>query len=104
MEEVGYDRSVTDEGARAIHDAVAGLAPALADARPVERWADIRPISDDSLPILGPDPELDGLFYATGHGRNGILLGPVSGHITAALVTDAESGVEWEAFSIRRFS
>ncbi len=104
MEEVGYDRSVTDEGAATIHDAVAGLVPALADARPMERWADVRPISADALPVLGPDPEVDGLFYATGHGRNGILLGPISGRITAALVLDGESDVEWHAFSIRRFS
>jgi glycine/D-amino acid oxidase-like deaminating enzyme len=31
-------------------------------------------MTPDGLPIVGPDPELDGLFYATGHGRNGIFL------------------------------
>ncbi len=103
MEDAGYDRTVTDEGTVAIHDAVAGLAPALRDARPAERWADVRPISADNLPILGPDPELDGLFYATGHGRNGILLGPISGRITAALVMNEEPDADWAPFGIGRF-
>ncbi|MCK6530556.1 FAD-dependent oxidoreductase [Myxococcota bacterium] len=35
-----------------------------------------RPFSRDDLPLLGPSSVLEGLFYATGHGRTGILCGP----------------------------
>ncbi|MEJ2185739.1 MAG: glycine oxidase ThiO [Gemmatimonadota bacterium] len=104
MAEVGFDRTVTEEGVRTIHDGVAQLVPALADRRPSERWADVRPLSDDALPILGPDPELDGLVYATGYGRNGILLGPISGSIVADLVLTGESEHDWRPFSIQRFA
>ncbi len=103
MEEVGFDRSVTDDAATTIHRAAAGLVPGLRDARPAEHWADVRPISADSLPILGPDPDLDGLFYATGTGRNGILLGPIAGRIVAKLIVAGETDVDWEPFGIRRF-
>lgn len=103
MEEVGYDRSVTEAGAEAIHVAGAGLVPGLRDARPTEHWADVRPVSDDTLPILGPDPALDGLFYATGTGRNGILLGPLSGRAVAELVLDDTTDVDWTPFGIDRF-
>lgn len=103
MEEVGHDRSVTEAGAAAIHEAAASLLPGLADARPAEHWADVRPLSADTLPILGPDPDLDGLFYATGGGRNGILLGPIAGGIVADLILDADPDVDWTPFGIRRF-
>lgn len=104
MEEVGYDRSVTDDGARAIGATVANLVPGLDGARPMEHWADVRPLTEDGMPILGPDPELDGLVYATGHGRNGILLGPISGRITAAAVLDEAPPHPWEPFGIGRFT
>ena len=103
MEEAGYDRTVTPAGVAAIHQAATGLVPRLGVARPAERWADVRPISQDSLPILGPEPRLGGLFYATGAGRNGILLGPISGRIVADLVMDGHTDVDWAPFAIERF-
>lgn len=86
MEEAGFDRSITEEGRRTILRTCQGLVPALGDPGPSEHWADLRPLSADGRPILGPDPDLDGLFYATGHGRNGILLGPATGDVVADLV------------------
>lgn len=103
MEEVGHDRTVTDTGAAAIHEAAAALVPGLANARPTEHWADVRPLSADTFPILGPDPGLDGLFYATGGGRNGILLGPISGGLVADLIMDRDPAVDWAPFGIERF-
>jgi glycine oxidase len=104
MADVGFDRTVTEAGVRTIHDGVAELVPGLAARRPTERWADVRPLSDDTLPILGPDPELGGLFYATGYGRNGILLGPISGSIVADLVLTGTSEHDWGPFAIERFA
>ena len=40
----------------------------------------------DGLPIVGAAPEIDGLWYATGHGRNGILLAGITGLIVSQLV------------------
>jgi glycine oxidase len=78
------------------------LLPALAAAEPVERWADLRPITADGLPVIGPDPDLDGLHYATGYGRNGILLGPLAGRIVAELISTGESAWDAAPFSARR--
>lgn len=103
MEEVGHDRTVTEAGAAAIHEGAASLLPRLGDARPAEHWADVRPLSADTFPILGPDPELHGLFYATGGGRNGILLGPISGRVAADLIMDRDPEVDWAPFGIDRF-
>jgi len=37
------------------------------------------------LPVIGPSSVVQGLVYATGHYRNGVLLAP----LTAQLVADA---------------
>ena len=103
MEDVGYRDDVTDEGRAVIIESVLDLYPELEDARIVERWAGLRPITPDSWPILGPDSSLDGLFYATGYGRRGILLAPAATEILADLVLDGHSPQEWEPFSIERF-
>ena len=77
-EEGGFDLEVGDPGQTRLRSGAIRLVPGLADAPVVERWAGLRPGSPDGLPILGPDPELEGLCYATGHYRNGILLAPVT--------------------------
>lgn len=102
MEEVGFDDSTTEAGEEALAGAASALIPALGDAPVVEKWAGLRPISADGWPILGPEPDLDGLFYATGHGRNGILLAPLSGRIVAELVLEGRSVVHGEAFGVER--
>jgi glycine oxidase len=84
MEEVGFDASVSEQGKRAVRAGVERLVPGLAASRITERWAGLRPVSADGLPLVGPDPDLEGLWYATGYGRGGILLAPLLGELLAA--------------------
>ena len=49
-----------------------------------ELLAGLRPARPTSRPVLGPSPALDGLVWATGHYRNGILLAPVTADLVAA--------------------
>jgi len=103
MEEAGFDRSITEDGMQGIHESVTKLVPALKGLQPMERWAGLRPISADRLPIIGPDPDLAGLFYATGYGRDGILLSPLAGSIVADLATGREPEFDWRPFRPDRF-
>jgi glycine oxidase len=104
MEDVGFDRSITDAGLQAIHESASELVPALAGLKPLERWAGLRPVSADSSPIIGPDPDLDGLVYATGYGRDGITLAAVTGSIVADLALAGDSPLEWWPFRPDRFA
>ncbi|MGD2067831.1 MAG: FAD-dependent oxidoreductase, partial [Gemmatimonadota bacterium] len=103
MEDVGFEAAVTEEGRDALVDAATSLIPALEHARIVESWAGLRPISADRWPVLGPDPALEGLFWAAGHGRNGILFAPLVGRSVVDLVLDGHSEVAWEPFAVTRF-
>ncbi len=86
VEEVGFQPGVTGEGVQALLEGALRLVPELGKAPLIELWSGFRPGSEDGNPILGPDPDLEGLFLATGHFRNGILLAPLTALILGALM------------------
>jgi glycine oxidase len=86
MEFAGFDASVTAQGIERILACLATLCPPLSGVRPTRTWAGLRPVTPDGLPIVGAAPGIDGLWYATGHGRNGILLAGITGLIVSQLV------------------
>jgi glycine oxidase len=54
--------------------------------------------------VLGPCAEIEGLFYATGHYRNGILLAPITGELIAGAVVDKMVSTSLSIFSPDRFN
>jgi glycine oxidase len=102
LENAGFEKNVTREGIRGILAAAAQLAPAVASAKIVETWAGLRPDTPDHLPILGAC-EVGGLFFATGHYRNGILLAPITAKNIADWITNGNSAGDLSAFSPLRF-
>ncbi|MGH3389450.1 MAG: FAD-dependent oxidoreductase, partial [Actinomadura sp.] len=87
QEELGYDTTVTAGGLWGLLRDARELIPGLTELQFTEVSAGLRPGSPDNTPILGP-AALPGLFLATGHFRNGVLLTPVTGEVMAeALVT-----------------
>ncbi|NBI29312.1 glycine oxidase ThiO [Chengkuizengella marina] len=81
-----FDRKVTVDGISTLLDKAKRLLPDIVNAEWEKTWAGIRPQTADSIPYLGEHPEWQGLFIATGHYRNGILLSPITGEIIADLV------------------
>lgn len=103
VEEVGFRTGPTPAGIAAMLAAGLELVPGIADLPMTETWAGFRPGTPDRLPILGAAPDVDGLFYACGHFRNGILLAPVTAEVIADLVTGTEPTVSIDAFRAERF-
>lgn len=104
MESVGFDSAVTPDGLRHILAVARTILPALVEQHPRRSWAGLRPVTPDGLPIVGPDPELEGLWYATGHGRNGILLAGLTGEVLADLLLDGETAVDIGSWLPDRFA
>jgi len=67
-------------------------------------WAGLRPYPSDGLPVIGAVPGREGLYVATGHGRMGITLGPITGKLTAQVILEGAAPRELEPFRIERFS
>ena len=102
VEEKGFDDTVTAGGVMALLDAAWRAIPAVEELPIDEIWVGHRPGSRDDAPILGPGP-LDGLFYATGHHRNGILLAPVTADAMARLILDDVVDPAIRPFGLARF-
>lgn len=103
LEDAGFDKHVTTAGIRKILDGVLELAPALATATLVDFWAGLRPGTPDNLPILGPT-DIRGLYMATGHYRNGILLAPATAKLLSEWVLGRAPSLATGVFSPLRFS
>jgi len=101
MEERGFDTTVTAGGLYELLRDASELVPGVHELIIEEMAAGLRPATPDNAPVLGRDGELEGLVWATGHHRNGILLAPATG----ALVAGALDGDDVPpAFSARRFA
>ena len=85
LEDRGFDKAVTCEGLHQITGMAMAMVPNLKLARLSQTWSGLRPASGDNLPLLGAASP-PGLFFATGHYRNGILLTPITAEIICALM------------------
>ncbi|MDQ6894722.1 MAG: glycine oxidase ThiO, partial [Acidobacteriota bacterium] len=101
-ERVGFRKEITAGAVRDLIAAACRLVPSLSAARFAGAWAGLRPGSADGLPVLG-ESAVPGLFFATGHFRNGILLAPVTARLMSAAV-EGSPPAELNAFSPTRFS
>jgi glycine oxidase len=102
-EERGYDTVPTAGGVYELLRDMSEVVPGVLELEIEELLAGLRPATPDNLPAIGHGT-LDGLLWAAGHYRNGILLAP----LTAELIADAACGEplpEWAALADpRRFA
>lgn len=103
VEDVGYEKQVTAGGVLGLLAGVTAAAPSLAQAALLETWAGLRPLAADDLPLIG-ETDVEGLFCAVGHYRNGILLTPVTAEIVRCLVRGWPPPCDIAPFSPKRFS
>ena len=104
VEDVGFEAAPSGPAIAGLRAAAAELLPATAHMEEVERWSGFRPGSPDDLPILGADAHVRGLYYATGHYRNGILLAPVTADALAELIVTETMPAQIAPFTVERFA
>jgi glycine oxidase len=104
MEDAGFRPEVTPAGVASVLSAALSLCPALLRAKVRRTWAGLRPMMPDGLPVIGAEPELPGLWYATGHGRNGILLAGLTGALLRQLMMGQPPTHDLTAFTPARFA
>lgn len=97
MEEVGHVKDVTVGGVHAVLSTALGLFPALAAAPITATWCGFRPATREDRALIGAvEP---GLFVATGHHRNGVLLAPETARVIADLVALGRTDRDLSPFS-----
>ncbi len=86
VEDVGFDEGVTTDGVQQLLERAQTLLPSAQSATCDGARAGLRPATPDELPIIGASATVAGLYYATGHYRNGVLLAPLTAGVIADLV------------------
>jgi glycine oxidase len=104
VEDVGFDKSVTNSGTEILLETALEISPSLANLEIVEKWAGLRPFAADGLPIIGDFAEIENLFIAAAHYRNGILLAPLTARILAEKISENTDSVYFESFNACRFA
>jgi len=100
---VGFDRRTTWSAMKSIALQTSRILPSLRDLRVIRTFAGLRPSTPDGLPILGPVPNVEGLFMAAGHEGDGIALSPITGQILAEWIVEGSPGLDVSPFNLERF-
>jgi D-amino-acid dehydrogenase len=67
------------------------------------RWAGLRPVTPDGVPIIGPASRWRNVTIAAGHGMTGLTLGPGTGRLVAQLSCGERPAIDVDRFSPSRF-
>jgi glycine oxidase len=102
-EHAGFEKCVTGAGLHQMTAHALEIAPAVGALPLLDSWAGLRPRAEDGWPVLGASAEAQGLFYATGHYRNGILLAPLTGALLAEQILTGHASPLINTFSPNRF-
>lgn len=103
VEDAGFDKAVTEAGINFLRETTFEIAPSLVNLEIAEKWAGLRPLAPDALPVLGEFAEAQNLLIATAHYRNGILLAPLTARILAEKIADGIDSDYLKIFSPQRF-
>lgn len=103
VENAGFDKENTAAGTEYLREMAGEISPSLGGLEIAEKWAGLRPYAADGLPVIGAVGGIDGLFAATGHFRNGILLAPGTAKILSEKIVNGISSEYLEEFAPERF-
>ncbi|MEA2399472.1 MAG: glycine oxidase [Thermoleophilaceae bacterium] len=102
MEERGFDTTVTAGAVHRLLEAAWEVLPDIEERELREASAALRPGTPDNCPAIGAAGP-DGLLWATGHHRNGVLLAPITADAVAAMLVERAVPAAIEPFSPARF-
>lgn len=103
MEFAGFDDSIPPFRIRQLQDSAKPFLRKPTGPVIENTWYGWRPMTWDSLPIIGRLPYVKNALLATGHNMLGLTLAPVTGKLIADLVSERKSDLPVDALSPARF-
>lgn len=103
MEFVGFDASIPRHR---IEQLKKSAEPYLVEPHTeavIQEWFGWRPMTWDSLPIIGRVPDLDNAYLATGHNMLGMSLAAGTGKVITEIIQEKKTHIDSSAFSPGRF-
>ena len=103
MEFVGFDQAIPEYRIQQLKDSVKPFFNFQLNDTEQERWHGYRPMTYDTLPVIGQAPGIENGFVATGHSMLGVSMAPATGRLIAEMVTKQPTHIDAQAFSPARF-
>jgi D-amino-acid dehydrogenase len=100
----GFHPHTTAAGIHEVLGEALRVAPGLAQGEIRDIRVGLRPLTIDTMPVLGTVPGVQDIFLVTGHGPTGLTLGPYSGKVVAEMILGRESTADIAAFHVSRFA
>ncbi len=100
---VGWDRSHNHRLERRMLVRALDFLPRLAGVAALRGWTGFRPATPDNLPLIGPWPEVPGLWIAGGHEGLGITTSLATARLLADLVTGRRPEIDAAPFAPERW-
>jgi glycine oxidase len=97
-EEVGFQKQTTPEALQELAELGRQLVGPLNTAVIEKSWAGLRPGSFDGLPYLGQVPNLDNVYVAAGHFRNGLFLSPATAVVMGRMIRGENTKIDLSPF------
>ena len=104
MEFAGFDTSIPRYRMQQFRDAETEYLKAPGGVDVVEEWYGWRPMTWDSLPIIGRVPRLSNALLATGHNMLGVTMAPATGRLIAELIAETPTHIDASPYSPARFA
>jgi glycine/D-amino acid oxidase-like deaminating enzyme len=108
---IGSSRQYGDETTRidqeilsAMLSRAAEYMPSIASLNAIRVWTGFRAATPDKLPLIGPSPEDETIWLATGHEGLGITTSLATGALVAAVLRDEKPAIPMEPYLPSRFS
>jgi sarcosine oxidase subunit beta len=106
-ETVGFKTEFDPTFVEKILTRAASRVPVLAEAgvNPRRAWAGLYEMTPDHHAIIGPAPNVKGLYFVNGFSGHGVMHSPASGHIAAELILQGRSRlIDAAQLSVERFA
>ena len=103
MEFAGYDTSIPDYRVQQLQDSARPYLHEPVGEVIEETWYGWRPMTWDSLPIIGRAPGLSNAVLATGHNMLGLSMAPGTGRLVDDIIREESPAISIAPYSPQRF-
>jgi D-amino-acid dehydrogenase len=103
MEFIGYDAILNRHRLEFLTNGASHYLKTPIGEPVVEEWWGWRPMTYDSVPIIGPVPVHPNVLLATGHSMLGLSMAPGTGKLVSEMVMGQQPHVDPSPYAVTRF-
>jgi len=101
VEQVGFDKSVSEAEKNNLANFAQKLCPSILTNAPIlHHWAGLRPGTQSGIPYIDKHPDIQNLAINAGHFRNGFAMGPAAAQLLYDLITHQKTDLDSSLYAL----